>query len=243
MPKEVWVYGNGLSKPVNGTRYEYNAQLQVSKEISPEGYVKEYEYDKFNNITQVRNYGTGSIPAISIAEYDLLGRKTAEYSPNFADKSKGTTSTYYPSGTVKTMTDAMGNVTSYKYNAYLNMTEKTNPDGTINIVEYDGLQREKATYFKSSENGIKQILTTTSYEFVKNQSFNVYKSLEILADNIQSCSGLRITKTSYITAEKQVVTETFADFRGNTVEEKLMLKLSEQVLIMQMDSLQEPLMH
>lgn len=69
------MYGNGLSKPVNGTRYEYNAQLQVSKEISPEGYVKEYEYDKFNNITQVRNYGTGSIPAISIAEYDLLGRK------------------------------------------------------------------------------------------------------------------------------------------------------------------------
>ena len=34
LPKEVWVYGNGLSKPVNGTRYEYNAQLQVSKEIS-----------------------------------------------------------------------------------------------------------------------------------------------------------------------------------------------------------------
>lgn len=36
----------------------------------------------------------------------------------------------------------------------------------------------------------------------------------------KSCSGLKTIKTAYITANKQVVTETLADFRGNAVTEK-----------------------
>ena len=36
----------------------------------------------------------------------------------------------------------------------------------------------------------------------------------------KSCSGLKTIKKTYITAEKQVLTETFADFRGNAVTEK-----------------------
>ena len=63
---------------------------------------------------------------------------------------------YYPDDNKKTETDAEGNVTSYKYDAYGNVTETTNPDGTINIVEYDGLQREKATYFKWKATAEKQ---------------------------------------------------------------------------------------
>ena len=95
-----------------------------------------------------------------------MSRKIAEYSPNFsADKSHGTHITYYPSGAVKTQTDAIGNKTSFKYDAYGNATQKTNPDGTINVTEYDGLQREKASYFKSSANANKQILASTAYEF------------------------------------------------------------------------------
>jgi len=130
-----------------------------------------------------------------------LSRKIAEYSPNFsADKSHGTHITYYPSGTVKTQTDAIGNKTSFKYDAYGNATQKTNPDGTINVTEYDGLQREKASYFKSSANANKQILASMAYEFENGK--------------------LRTFTTTYISAEKQVVTETLADFRGNAVEEK-----------------------
>ena len=192
---------------VNSVEYEYNSQLQVSKEktsvdISKNVYaVKEYEYDSFNNVTKVKDKGTGSTYAVTISEYDKLSRKTAEYSPNFsADKSHGTLTTYYPSGAVKTQTDTLGNVTSFKYDAYGKAIEKTNPDGTINIVEYDGLQREKASYFKSSANADKQILTSTAYEFESGK--------------------LRTIKTTYITAEKQVVTETLVDFRGNAVEEK-----------------------
>ena len=202
--KKVIKDGNTV---VNSVEYEYNSQLQVSKEktsvdISRNIYaVKEYEYDKFNNVTKVKNFGTGSTAAVTISEYDKLSRKTAEYTPNFsADKSHGTLTTYYPSGAVKTQTDTLGNVTSFTYDAYGNVTEKTNADGTINITEYDGLQREKATYFKFKADAEKQILTSTEYKFESGK--------------------LRTIKTTYITAEKQVVTETLADFRGNTVQEK-----------------------
>ena len=216
---EKWIYGNGISKPEHGTRYEYNAQLQVSKETSSEGYVKEYEYDKFNNVTVTRDYGTGSDAAVTIAEYDKLSRKIAEYAPNYSvDKSHGTLTSYYPDDNKKTETDAEGNVTSYKYDAYGNVTEKTNPDGTINVTEYDGLQREKATYFKSRADASKQILTSTEYEFVKNYGFDVYTALDSCSS--KSCSGLKTIKKTYITADKQVVNETLADWKENVVYEK-----------------------
>ena len=125
---------------------------------------------------------------------------------------------YYPDDNKKTETDAEGNVTSYKYDAYGNVTETTNPDGTINIVEYDGLQREKATYFKWKAAAEKQILTSTAYEFAKNHGFNVYTSLD--NSSSKSCSGLKTIKTTYITADKQVVNETLADWKENTVYEK-----------------------
>ena len=217
--KKVIKDGNTV---VNSVEYEYNSQLQVSKEktsvdISGNIYaVKEYEYDKFNNVTKVKDFGTGSTAAVTISEYDKLSRKTAEYTPNFsADKSHGTLTTYYPSGAVKTQTDALGNVTSFTYDAYGKTIEKTNPDGTVNGAEYDGLQREKATYFRVSEDYPKQILTSTEYKFESGK--------------------LRTIKTTYITAEKQVVTETLADFRGNTVQEKTNGE-REQVYITQTDN-------
>ena len=209
---------------VNTVSYEYNAQLQVSKEttsfdISKNLYsVKEYEYDKFNNVTVTRDYGTGSTPATTIAEYDLLSRKTAEYAPNYsADKSHGSLTTYYPNGNKKSETDAEGNVTSYVYDAYGQVTKKTNPDGTMNLTEYDGLQREKATYFQAGENGIKQILTQTAYEFT-GYSFDIYSALDTSASH--SCKGLKTTKTTYITENKQVISETLTDIKEHTIYEK-----------------------
>ena len=209
---------------VNTVSYEYNAQLQVSKEttsfdISKNLYsVKEYEYDKFNNVTVTRDYGTGSTPATTIAEYDLLSRKTAEYAPNYsADKSHGSLTTYYPDGNKKSETDAEGNVTSYVYDAYGQVIKKTNPDGTMNLTAYDGLQREKATYFLGSENGTKQILTKTSYEFA-GYNFDIYSALDASASH--SCKGLKTTKTTYITENKQVISETLTDIKEHTIYEK-----------------------
>ena len=209
---------------VNTVSYEYNAQLQVSKEttsfdISKNLYsVKEYEYDKFNNVTVTRDYGTGSTPATTVAEYDLLSRKTAEYTPNYsADKSHGSLTTYYPDGNKKSETDAEGNITSYVYDAYGQVIKKTNPDGTMNLTAYDGLQREKATYFLGSENGTKQILTKTSYEFA-GYNFDIYSALDASASH--SCKGLKTTKTTYITENKQVISEMLTDIKEHTIYEK-----------------------
>ena len=209
---------------VNTVSYEYNAQLQVSKkttsfDISKNLYsVKEYEYDKFNNVTVTRDYGTGSTPATTVAEYDLLSRKTAEYTPNYsADKSHGSLTTYYPDGNKKSETNAEGNVTSYVYDAYGQVIKKTNPDGTMNLTAYDGLQREKATYFLGSENGTKQILTKTSYEFA-GYNFDIYSALDTSASH--SCKGLKTTKTTYITENKQVISETLTDIKEHTIYEK-----------------------
>ena len=209
---------------VNTVSYEYNAQLQVSKkttsfDISKNLYsVKEYEYDKFNNVTVTRDYGTGSTPATTVAEYDLLSRKTAEYAPNYsADKSHGSLTTYYPDGNKKSETDAEGNVTSYVYDAYGQVIKKTNPDGTMNLTAYDGLQREKATYFLGSENGTKQILTKTSYEFA-GYNFDIYSALDASASH--SCKGLKTTKTTYITENKQVISEMLTDIKEHTIYEK-----------------------
>ncbi|MCM1529707.1 MAG: DUF6531 domain-containing protein [Alistipes sp.] len=218
---EKWVYGNGISKPAHGTRYEYNSQLQVSKETSSEGYVKEYEYDKFNNVIKTIDKGTApdSTAAVTIAEYDKLGRKIAEYAPNYsADKSHGTLTTYYPNDAIKTQTDPLGNVLSYKYDAYGNVIEKIDPDGTVSVTEYDGLQREKATYFKSNAEAEKQILTSTDYEFVKGHGFDVYTAIN--SSSSKSCSGLKTIKKTYITADKQIVNEILADWKENPVYEK-----------------------
>ena len=227
-------YGKGLVKSktlkdgntiVSTVTYEYNAQLQVSKEttsydLSQNLYsVKEYEYDKFNNVTVTRDYGTGSTPATTIAEYDLLSRKTAEYAPNYsADKSHGSLTTYYPDGNKKSETDAEGNVTSYVYDAYGNITKQTDPDGTISLTEYDGLQREKAKYFKADSESSKQIQSTTSYEFIKNYSVDVYTGLD--NSSSKSSSALKTTNTTYITADKQVVSEVLTSFKQKTIYEK-----------------------
>ena len=66
---------------VNSVEYGYNSQLQVSKEttsvdIANNVYaVKEYEYDKFNNVTKVKDYGTGSTAAVTITEYWCYTKK------------------------------------------------------------------------------------------------------------------------------------------------------------------------
>lgn len=209
---------------VNTVDYEYNAQLHVSKEttsydLSNNVYsVKEFSYDKFNNVVEERNFGTGNVSATTITDYDLLSRKTAEYAPNYsANRSHGTIYTYYPNGSVKTKTDAEGNTTSYTYNAYGLAAKKTNPDGTINITEYDGLQREKATYFQASAGSTRQILTETSYEYVGN-NYEIYNALNSYTNYWYN--GLKSTKKTYITADKQVFAETLNDFRDNVVYEK-----------------------
>ncbi len=178
-----------------------------------------YEYDNFNNITKLTSYGTGNDGIVVSYDYDALGRKIAEYTPKYAiDKSVGSTYTFNRGNLPSTVTDALGNVTRFEYDAYGNLIKTTNPDGSISITEYDALQREKATYYQDGASSPKQIISKNEYEYV-DSDFTVYSSLE--SSETRRLYGLKERSYAYITADKQVITETLQDFRGNTVSESV----------------------
>ncbi len=215
--------GNICSK----TTFEYTDTLQPSEVREVVSYNADgsenttrttYEYDNFNNITKITTYGTGDEGIIVSYDYDELGRKTAEYTPKYSDKSVGSTYTFNRGNLPSTVTDALGNVTTFEYDAYGNLVKTTNPDGSISITEYDALQREKATYFQDSASSPKQIISRNEYEYV-DSDFTVYNGLENY--ETRHIYGLKERSYAYITANKQVVTETLQDFRGNTVSESV----------------------
>ena len=203
--------------------FVYNDALQSSEikeyvDVAKGIYTKTaYEYDNLNNVTKIITYGTGSEGIVVSYDYDELGRKIAEYTPKYAkDKSVGSTYTFNRGNLPLTITDALGNVTYFSYDAYGNLVKTVNPDGSISLTEYDALQREKATYFQDSATSTKQIISKNEYEYV-DADYTIYSSL----DNSQTkhLYGLKEKSYAYITADKQVVTETLQDFRGNTVSE------------------------
>ena len=234
--KQEWKYAAGQSKQDGGcTSYEYNDMFLISKTTSPGGNVTETTYDKMENVVCQKEYGKGSSPAVTRTQYDLLGRVIKEVSPNAYDaaldngseydsgnaKTNYASHTYYPSGLVKTDTDAVGNVTSYEYDAYGNLTVTTHPNDSQSIAVYDGLGREIKTYFKDHKySSDKLILTTTSYALQKNYAFKTFNGVEKAVTD-SAHNGLLTTKTQYITAKKQVVSTTLTDYRGNTVQEKV----------------------
>lgn len=214
--------GNVCSK----TLFRYNDSLQPSEVREVVGYDGNaeiltrttYEYDNFNNITKITTYGTGNEGIIVTYDYDVLGRKTAEYTPKYADKSVGSTYTFNRGNLPSTVTDALGNVTTFGYDVYGNLVKTTNPDGSVSITEYDALQREKATYFQDGASSPKQIISRNEYEYT-DSDFTVYSNLE--NSETRHIYGLKERSYAYITADKQVVTETLQDFRGNTVSESV----------------------
>ncbi len=80
------------------------------------------------------------------------------------------------------------------------------------------MQREKAKYFKADSESSKQIQSTTSYEFIKNYSVDVYTGLD--NSSSKSSSALKTINTTYITADKQVVSEVLTSFKQKTIYEK-----------------------
>lgn len=222
--QQMFQYGGNKTKS-NCTSYEYNALGLATKTTTPEGFVTEVEYNADGSVTNTYVYGKpnadGSYnsPAVIKIEYDELGRKIKEISPNYADDNSHYTSyTYYPSDAIKTQTDAEGNQTSYIYNGYGNVICVTNPNGTQNLTEYDGLGREIKTSFRN-KNGNSLILTTTSYEVINNYPFVHYTSVNSAPVNA-SHNAYSIIKTQFISTNKEVVTEVITDCNGNTVVEK-----------------------
>lgn len=222
--QQMFQYGGNTVKS-SYTSYEYNSLGLATKTTTPEGFVTQVEYNADGNVTNTYVYGKpnsdGSFnsPAVMKIEYDELGRKIKEISPNYAsDNSHYTSYTYYPSDAIKTQTDAEGNQTSYTYDGYGNVICVTNPNGTQNLTEYDGLDREIKTSFKNA-NGNSLILTTTSYEIINDYPFVHYKSVNS-APTSANHNAYSTIKTQFISTDKEVVNEIITDCNGNTVVEK-----------------------
>ena len=181
------------------TEYHYNAKGLTDYEIAPDGTKTVYEYDSDGNI---RKLTTGN--ASSVIEYDNAGRKIKEISPAEYAKNgasaKGQTYTYYPSGKIKSKTDALGNTTAYTYDLYGNLTLQTNPDGSAYKYIYDGISRKTKEYFmdKSADD----FALTNEYSY-----------------SVDSGKNSQTTEKIWLDSENSVTTVNTIDFRENLVQQ------------------------
>ena len=209
---EFTYYDNGLLKTsavkdskdgtTGTTEYHYNAMGLVDYEVAPDGYKTTYEYDKSGNLTKLTaNNGK----AVSIVEYDAAGRKIKEISPNeyavSGNAAVGQTYTYYPSGKVKSETDALGNTTSYSYDIYGNLTNRINPDGSEYKYTYDGISRKTKEYFKDKN----------SSDFVLTNEY---------AYSVDSGKNSQTTETVWLNDADSITTVNTLDYQGNLIEQQ-----------------------
>ncbi len=93
-----------------------------------------YQYDTFNNLTQV----TDPLGNYTVKSYDNIGQLTGEVAYSAAGTPMSTNLyAYEPGGLVKQMTNAIGGVTSKQYTYTGKVMIQTNADGSTNGWRYD----------------------------------------------------------------------------------------------------------
>ncbi|HOB54327.1 MAG TPA: RHS repeat-associated core domain-containing protein [Acidobacteriota bacterium] len=139
---------NGLLQEVmdplgHGTHYEYDAYGNVAKVTDPLGHETVYQRDGAGNITAVTD-PNGQTTTFS---YDIMNRKISQTDPN----GQTTTFSYVCAGTnasscsccsgesakVASITDPLGNVTSFEYDGVGNLVRQTDALGHYRSMEYD----------------------------------------------------------------------------------------------------------
>jgi YD repeat-containing protein len=118
---------SGLTVGWSGRTYEYDGNHNLTAEIVGNVHRTEHSYDAMGNVTQ-HKYGAGSIDERSVKmTYDLNNRKTADID----GYGLATTYAYDKLGNRTKVTDAMGNVARYYYNAKGQMTMVVEPTRTM----------------------------------------------------------------------------------------------------------------
>ena len=112
------VTSDGSNPQTSETRYDQNGR--VAKTISPEGVVTSHEYDSLGRQTKTV---TGGLQTAT--EYDSMGRVARVSVCDMANP-----------------TDSR--VASYLYDAFGNIVQTTNPNGTKIMAEYDPMGRKKS---------------------------------------------------------------------------------------------------
>ncbi|HEY9060073.1 MAG TPA: S8 family serine peptidase [Pseudobacteroides sp.] len=191
----------------NVTKYTNNPIGWTTKIISPKGYSIDYTFD---------NNGAIIKEAASTGEtrrfvYNAAGRKVREISPNlYEPENEDTTTntynggegsyiTYYPSGLVKSITDAENNTKSYTYDLYGQIETESKGDGSVVKYEYDKLNRLYKVYFVSKRGATPILLREYKYE--------------VLSDK-----NTKRTEKVYFNDKETAETVEILDYRNNVVE-------------------------
>ncbi len=133
--------GNKLSEtdPLgNKTTYTYDRQSnKVATVTDPLGRITKYEYDATGNNTKIiRDYG-GSLQSETVYEYDSKRNQTSVTDP----LGNTTSFAYDTKGNITQITDPLGNKTTYTYDIRGNMLTETDSNGSTTAYAYDLMDR------------------------------------------------------------------------------------------------------
>ena len=124
---------DGITSSVGGLNvpFERDSSGRITRITDPAGNAWHYNYDSAGDLATV-NLPSVATPVTYM--YDSSHLFLSALDP------RGTleaTATYFPNGRLASVTNAMGNTTSYAYDLGTNTTTVTNPDDGINILRYD----------------------------------------------------------------------------------------------------------
>ncbi|MGD8813064.1 MAG: Ig-like domain-containing protein, partial [Anaerolineales bacterium] len=118
---------DGITSSAGGMNipFERDAQGRITRITDPEGNDYLYSFDAAGDLTAVHLAG--------LADPIRYSYDANHYFINAVDPRGNTAAvtTYYPDGRLQSLTDALGNTTSYAYDLVAHTTQVTNPDGSI----------------------------------------------------------------------------------------------------------------
>ncbi|HMN13166.1 MAG TPA: CARDB domain-containing protein [Bellilinea sp.] len=188
----------GLSVP-----FVRDSQGRIVRITDPMGHVYRYEYDAAGDLVAVHLPDT---PAISYDYYDTPA--LAHFFRSGTDPRGNTvaTATYYPDGRLETVTDALGNVTSYAYDLAARTTTTTNPDGGVEVSAFDA-----AGNLLSQTNSLEH---TTTYTYDSNH--NKLSETDALGHTTQFSYDDKGNTTVIIDTRGKATTMTYNEYSGVT---------------------------
>lgn len=199
------------------TTYKYNKMGWLKSIKTPIGYTTTYYYDKNGLITKEILNGGETTRTL----YDFRGNITQKIMPAQYSSSSDTSTTfnaenicnsatntyngptqgyryiYGTNGSLTSLTDPLGYVTSYTYDIYGNNMTETKPNGSIYLNAYDVMDRITSKSFKKNANDTAALLNKYSYSVVNNcEVENVTQYFD--------ASTSATTKTTYDYAKRPV---------------------------------------
>ena len=183
-------YGQALSQPIT-QKYEY-AQTATGNDftaISPEGNRTVVSYDRWNRVTDIKNaldeksHRTLSSAGRTVKEesshgglytygYDRAGNLASLGEEN----KKQVKVAYNPDGSVKSVTDRLGNVTTYEYDEQGLLVKEISPSATT-VYTYDKAGRVTSVIAGEGSNPTKTNCTQyLEYEYLDNGRKAVVKA-------------------------------------------------------------------